>query len=279
MNNGKEKPWSPPLDDDLTWFCAAGRLPSHPRPLDFTFEIDAFTFGVSRALESLYFPFYELRTRLMDGQLYFASIPSAFAERDIDAQMQRMRDSGLRFTRNIRRTWERPIRGEVEEYNDRLAAFAGSAAPDSDLAQELRALKRTRANQWFAGTRAVFAPAELLKHGVGETPPEEAEAVVAEALGLIQEQGAVALERALLHVGERLVESGAIDVPANVYWLDYDAVRRTLGTVTSQQDAVQAAKALAARSPGLSGPDTVGFALPSDAPRMYLIREILAVIA
>ena len=95
-------PWSPPGDDQLTWFKPHGTMPTHPKPLEYTVAVEAFAFGVSRALESLYFPLYEVRPRLVDGELYFASVPSEMAERELDAQLGRMRDSGLRFTRSVR---------------------------------------------------------------------------------------------------------------------------------------------------------------------------------
>lgn len=279
MAGERGTPWAPPPDDELTWFRPSGRLAARPRLLDFTFEIDAFAFGISRALESLYFPFYELRARLVEGEIYFASVPSPYAERDIDTTMQRIRDSGLRFTRSIRRTWDRPIRGQVEEYNDRMAAFPLPDASGADVAVGLRRLKRTRANQWFAATRAVFAPRELLEQGVGETPADEAMAVVHEALTLVRDRGTEILDRALLRVGERLVLAGSLVAPEDVHWLDYEQVREALGRGGMQHQTVAAAQNQAARATGASVPETIGPALPPDAPRMYLIREILALLS
>lgn len=279
MAGRKRAPWAPPPDDELTWFRPGGRLAAPPRPLEFAFEIDAFAFGISRALESLYFPFYELRARLVEGQIYFASVPSPYAERDIDTTMQRIRDSGLRFTRSIRRTWDRPIRGEVEEYNDRMAAFPQPDASGAEVAAGLRRLKRTRANQWFAATRAVFAPAELLKQGVGETPADEALAVVQEALTLVRERGTEVLDGALFRIGERLVVAGSVAAAGDVYWLDYEQVREALGRGGGFHEAVAAAKNESARTRAVASPETIGPALPKNAPRMYLIPEILALVS
>jgi hypothetical protein len=271
--------WKPAPDDELTWFRPGGRLATPPRPLDFTIEVQALTWGITRALESLYFPFYELRGRLVDGVLYLASVPSAFAERDLDAQLQRMRDSGLRFTRNIRATWERAIKGEVEEYNDVIAAFPAAGALPGEIADQLGRLRRTRGNQWFAATRAVFGPIAMLEHGGGPAVSQDARAVVDEALGLIRDRGAELLAGALTRVGEQLVQVGAVDRAEDVSWLEYQEVRDAL------RDGRDCRSLAARRSiefqPGESqkGPETIGPALPSDAPRMHLLREVLALVS
>src|SRR5207302_8299748 len=120
-SNSGVVPWAPPADVTLTWFRPGGMLPDRPRPLEFTLGIQAFTYGLAHALESLNFPLYDVRPRLIDGQLYLAAVPSAMAESDLERRMRRMRDATLRFSRNIRPPWEHAIRREVEEYNERIA--------------------------------------------------------------------------------------------------------------------------------------------------------------
>lgn len=227
--------WRPPTDDELSWFRApAGLLPEAPSKGDLEVTAPAFAFGISRAMESLYFPIYEVRAKLFDGVLYLAVAPSEFAERDLEAQKRRMRDSGLRFSRDIGAAWQR-VRPEIEEHT---AFFERFDPADAEAAARLR---RVRANQWFASTRAVFAPAVLLREeGTGQTPPEVAAQVVAEAREAVLERGTKAF-------GKALARLGLGDAPVGV-------------------TAPNAA-------------ETIGRALPADAPRMYMIRPLLALIA
>jgi hypothetical protein len=271
--------WKPLAEDQLTWFRPSGRLTARLSLLDFTFEVYALTWGITRALESLYFPFYELRGRLIDGQLYLASVPSAFAERDLEAQLQRMRDSGLRFTRNIRATWERAIKGEVEEYNEAMAAFPPADISPSELADQLSQLRRTRGNQWFAATRAVFGPIAMLEHGDSEPISEDAWAVVDEALVLIRDRGTELLTGALNRVGQQLVQVGAIDRPHDVHWLEYQEVRDALRDGRDFRRLVAERSNRFAPSDAREGPATIGPSLPPDAPRMHLLREVLALVS
>jgi hypothetical protein len=271
--------WKPLAEDQLTWFRPRGRLAARPRPLDYTVEIYALTWGITRALESLYFPFYELRPRVVEGHLYLASIPSAFAERDLETQLQRMRDSGLRFTRNVRRTWERPIRGEVEEYNEFMAAFPPPGTSLGEVAEGLKGLRRTRGNQWFAATRAVFGPIAMLEHGGGTAIEPEARAVVDEALGLIRDRGAELLASALGRVGEMLVQVGSIARAEDVSWLEFQEVRDALRDGRDVRRLVTERSSAFDQSAAREGPETIGPDLPADAPRMYLIREVLALVS
>jgi len=268
-------PWAPPRDDALTWFKPGGSLPSAPTPLEFTFAVEAFAFGVSRALESLYFPLYEVRARLLDGELYLASVPSAMAERDLPAQLSRMRDSALRFTRSVRGSWERLIKREVAEYNDRLAQFAPADAGDREVAAAILPLRRTRANQWFAATRAVFAPTVMLQAGLGPGDAGEARAVCIEARALIHDRGTPLVRAALERVGARLARAGCIDRPEDVDLLEYPEVMSALETGADARPIVNQRKAAASHA-GAPGPDDLGPDLPPDAPRMYLLRDVLA---
>lgn len=275
---GSAPTWAPPDDDELTWFRPGGVLPARPRPLEHTLHAQAFVFGLSRALESLYFPLYEVRARLFGGELYLASVPSAMAEHDLEAQLHRLRDSAIRFSRDIRAFWERAVRAEVEEYNERMAAFAAADVKDAEIADDLPRLKRVRANQWFAPIRAVIAPAVLLEQGVGQTPRDEAVAAVEEVRELVTRQGGAAFDAALARVGQRLASNGSINGPDDIQWLEYEEVREGLcggenyGSVVAQRRA--APDASAGRTPR----EQIGPPLPSNAPRMYLLREVLEVI-
>jgi hypothetical protein len=180
--------WRPPADEQLAWFRPDSVLPARPSLVEFRMSVAAFVFGVSRALESLYFPLHELRAKLFAGELYLAAVPSAIAERDLEAHRRRMCDSALRFTRDLRAAWQR-TRPEVEEYTRFFEGFHGD---------DLFRLRRVRANQWFAGVRAVVAPVALLLYeGIGQTPREDALAVLAEAREAVVEQGGAAFEAAL----------------------------------------------------------------------------------
>jgi hypothetical protein len=271
--------WRPASDDELTWFRAEGRLARPPRPLDFTFEIYALTWGVTRALESLYFPFYDLRPRLVEGELYLASVPSAFAERDLAAQLQRMQDSGIRFTRNIRATWNRAIKAEVEGYNSDMARFPATELADAEVADALIHLRRTRGNQWFAATRAVFGPVAMLQERDATAFSEEARAVLDEAQELVIAQGAELSYAALERVGARLAQAGCLGNAADIHYLDLQEVRDFLRERRDVRPLVVERKSAQRTSKTESVPETLGPPLASDAPRMHLLREVLALVS
>jgi hypothetical protein len=234
--------------------------------------VQAFIFGVSRALESSYFPLYELRTRLIDGRLYWAAVPSAIAERDLDDQLGRMRDTGLRFTRNLRGSWERVVRREVEGYNNVMSAFPPAGATPAEAAEGLLRLRRVRANQWFAATRAVFAPVAMMQREGGGPPSEEATAVLEDARRLVRNRGGTGLLRAALRrVGDQLVRTGGLMHREDVWWLDLREVRDALAgqkdcrlIVFERQNPLRTRRAARA--------ETIGPPLPPDAPRLYLLR-------
>src|SRR5579871_2902986 len=190
------EPWKPPTDDELSWFRAVPPLPARPTPLQFTMDVQAFTFAFAHALVSLYFPLYRVHSRLVDGELYVAVMPSGLAEIDLERQMGRMRASTFRFSRNIRASWERDIRKEVEKSTEWMSAFPGSATAGPEAAEGFIQLRRTRANQWFDSIRAVFAPAALLQEGIGETMPADATEVLEDARHLVVERGTAAYDGA-----------------------------------------------------------------------------------
>ena len=163
-----ENPWVPPPDEELSWFRADQKLFATPRPLDYTFEIHALVFGLTYALESNEFPLYALRSRLLQGRVYLAAVPSAMAERDVGQRLKNIHDQTIRFTKNIQRAWERQIKPAVEKHNrwfEEVANFAGSPP---ELAAQVRKLRRDRGNQWFTMIRGIVAPAALLQANVGE---------------------------------------------------------------------------------------------------------------
>jgi hypothetical protein len=272
---GAKVPWAPPPDDELTWLRYDGVLPSRPRPLELSLAVEAFRYGLGHALDSLNFPLHAVRARLFDGQLYLAPVPSAMAEGDLDRRMRRMRDATLRFSRNIRASWERAIRQEVVEYNERLAAFAPADATTAEIADGLFGFKRLRANQWFAPIRAVIAPTAMLQAGIGDTPPDDAMAVVQEVRDLVIDQGTARFDAAIGRIAERLSRAGCLDTQDDVYWLEYGELADALSSDPPLQATVTARRA-AVQSPVAERPVTIGPPLPPDAPRMYLFREVLA---
>ena len=271
--------WKPPPDDELTWFRPNSVVPEQPRPLDATLAVAAFAFGLTHSLVSLYFPLYEVRHRLIDGHLYLATVPSPMAQRNLTAQMRRVRDSSLRFSRNIRAGWEPAARREVEGYNERMAAFPASGATDLEVADALPRLRRTRGNQWFISIRAVIAPTAMLQTGVGETPMAEALAVVQEMRDLVVGRGTAELRAAVGRVADRLVAKGCIAAPDDIDWLDLGEVREALQHGGDRRALVAERQAVAAAPAATDAPPTIGPPLLPDAPHMYLVREVLALIA
>jgi len=271
--------WRPPADDELSWFRPDAVLPERPRPLDATFAVPAFTFGLTHSLVSLYFPLYEVRHRLVDGHLYLATVPSPMAQRNLAAQMRRVRDSSLRFSRNIRAGWEPSARREVEEYNERMAAFPPAGATDAEVADTVPRLRRTRGNQWFISIRAVIAPTAMLQTGVGETPIAEALAVVQEMRDLVVGLGTAELDAAVGRVAGRLVANGCIAAPNDVDWLEISEMRDALQHGGDRRGFIAERQAAAAVPPAAESPPTIGPPLPPDAPHMYLVREVLTLIA
>jgi hypothetical protein len=278
-SNGRQF-WRPPPDEVLTWFRPPeGIVPTRPRPLEATLTAHAFAFGLTHGLISLYLPLSEVRARIVDGQFYLAAVPSPLADRDLNAQMRRVRDSSLRFSRNLRASWERIGRSEAEEYNTRLAAFPPADASDAEVAAGLPMLRRNRGNQWFITIRMAFATSAMLRARGGDFPQDDAVAVLADARALVVQRGAAELEAAIRRVGERLVRSGCIATPDDVYWLDIDEAQAALARGGDQRSLVESHRAEAANRPETAAPEMIGPPLPTDAPRMYLLGEILALIA
>ena len=287
-------PWSPPRDDELTWFPAKGKLPLTPGPLEYTVEVEALFFGLTRALESLEFPLTEVRSRLVDGRLYVAVAPSADAEKDMRRRLQSVRDLSLRYSRNIRGFWQQQVQPKIEGYNRWMAELVSQSGSSKELAEQVRQLRWVRGNQWFNIFRPVVAPTALMQLWANEAiqqkgrdsedtksavqAAEDAAAVTKKALGAVEE-GKTILLSALREVGGRLTEGAFIRKPEDIFWLQWMEARNTLENGGNREAIVAKRKAEAAHLGRSNPPSTLGPPLPPDAPRMYLIREILDLLS
>ncbi len=287
-------PWSPPRDDELTWFPAKGKLPLTPGPLEYTVEVDAFFFGLTRALESLEFPLTEVRSRLVDGRLYVAVAPSADAEKDMRCRLQSVRDLSLRYTRDIRGFWQQQVQPKIEGYNRWIAEFVSQSRTSQELAGQVQQLRWVRGNQWFNIFRPVVAPTVLMQSWANEAiqqkgrnsedaksavqAAENSAAITEEALGAV-EHGKTILLSTLREVGGRLTEGASIRKPEDIFWLQWIEVRHTLENGGDVEAIVVKRKADAARLGRSTPPSTLGPPLSPDAPRMYLIREIFDLLS
>ena len=271
-------PWAPLPDDQLSWFRADQSIFATPRPLDYTLEIHALIFGLTCALESIEFPLYALRSRLVDGRVYLAAVPSAMAEGDLAQRLKNIHDQSVRFTRNIQHAWERQIKPEVETYNrwfDEVASFTG---PSTELAGKIRTLRRARGNQWFAVIRGVFAPAVLLRQNAGDLDSDigvVAENLTRFALAMVAECGKALISFALARAGERLAQVGAKENGADVFWLEWREVCDLLQSPVDRRGLVAQRKVESERDAAAVAAESLGPRLPAGAPRMYLIPEIL----
>ena len=274
-------PWAPLPDDRLSWIRVDGRLFDLPRPLDYTLEIHALVFGLTYALESIEFPLYALRSRLANGRVYLAAVPSAVAEADLAQRLKNIHAQSVRFTRNIEGAWERQIKPEVEHYNRRFAELGSFAGSTSELAQRLRQLRRERGNQWFAAIRGVIAPAVLLQKNVGEfglAVVESAKRLTGAALALVAEQGGDLITGALVSTGQRLTAAGGIDRAEDIFWLEWGEVTGLLQVAEDRRTLVVERKCDSGLNFSVTMPDGMGPDLPADAPRMYLMADILRML-
>jgi hypothetical protein len=275
------KSWTPPTDDQLSWFRADQKLFAAPRPLDYTLEVYALVFGLTYALESIEFPLYALRSRVLNGRVYLAAVPSAVAEGNLRQRLKNIHDQSLRFTKNIVRAWERQLKSEIELYNRRfeeIASFTGSAR---ELAETLRKLRRDRGNQWFTAIRGVVLPTVLLRQRAGEIGREIgalAEDLTRQALDLVADRGKALILLAAARKGEYVVAADVIDKGDEVFWLEWTEILELLQSGKDRRALVAERRALAARDASAPAPAILGPSLPPDAPRMYLIGEILKLL-
>jgi hypothetical protein len=284
-----EKPWAPAPDEALLWFRPGSIFPARPRPLDFTLELYALTGGLTRALVSLNYPLYQIRPRLISGELYIASVPSGIAERDPETKMGLLRDASLRFTRNIRGPWERQIRREVEGYSAWMAEPLPESPPD--IAERFRRLRRVREMQWFVIDRAVVGSFALLQRGLSDLAPdspdrpkiaaavEDGAAVLRDALGLVRDQGLVHLDSFVQRTAERLAAMNVLDAAEDIRWLEWREVRQALTEPGGWKMRAAQRRAAAASPQTGPGPDEIAPPRAPGALHMHLVREVVALLA
>lgn len=274
-------PWAPLADEQLSWIRVDGRLFYLPRPMDYTLEVHALVFGLTYALESIEFPLYALRSRLVNGRVYLAAVPSAVAEANLAQRLKNIHAQSLRFTRNIESAWQRQIAPALERYNRRFAELGSFAGSPAELAQQLRQLRRDRGNQWFTAIRGVIAPAALLQaHGAefGPALVETAQRLTAAVLTLVAEQGGDLIADALVKVGQRLTDAGVIGRAEDIFWLDWDEAVALLTSGEDRSSVVAERKRGHGLDYSVTMPDGIGPELPADAPRMYLLTDILRLL-
>ena len=272
-----EKSWTPPADDELSWFRAVQKCFAAPQPLRYSLEIDALVFGLTYALESLEFPLYALRSRLFHRRVYLAAVPSAMAESNLPQRLKNIHAQSVRFTRNTERAWERQLKPEVDLYNRRLDAVSTFAGP-AELAEKLRPLKRDRGNQWFTVIRGVVAPTVLVRQHIdefGQDITELGKEFTRQALELVAVQGKASIDSALTRAGECLVNANVIDRADDVYDLEWKEVIALLKEPQNRRALVAERRFQAARDAEAPAPENLGPALAPGAARMYLIKEIL----
>ncbi|HEY3116322.1 MAG TPA: hypothetical protein VGK54_06235 [Chloroflexota bacterium] len=283
-----QRPWAPAPDEALWWFRPGSIFPARPRPLDFTLEVWASTAGLTRGLVLLNYPLYQIRPRLIDGELYVASVPSGIAEHDPESKMGLLRDSSLRYTRNPRGAWEHSVKPTVQRSNSWMA----EALPESpvDLAERLRQLRRAREMQWFLTDRAVVGTLALLRKRLRDLPAdsedrpqtaaavEEATAVLHEALAIVRDEGGTNLNAFIEQTAKRLVDIKVLDAPDDVYWLEWREVRQAL---TEPGDWKRRAGERKAHAPATLStvPEEIGSTPAPNALHMHLVREVLALLA
>lgn len=274
-------PWAPLADEQLSWVRVDGRLFYLPRPLDYTLEVHALVFGLTYALESIEFPLYALRSRLVNGRVYLAAVPSAVAEANLAQRLANIHAQSLRFTRNLDGAWQRQIAPALERYNRQFAELGNFTGPPAALAQRLRQLRRDRGNQWFTAIRGVIAPTALVQQDVAEfgaNVVEIAQRLTASVLTLVGEQGGELIAAALVNIGQRLTAAGVIARAEDIFWLDW---QEAVGLLTSGEDH---SSVVAERKRGrgldysVTMPDGIGPGLSADAPRMYLLTDILRLL-
>jgi len=284
-----DRPWAPAPDVALLWFRPGSIFPARPRPLDFTLEVYALTSGLTRALVSLNYPLYQIRPRLINGDLYLASVPSGIADRDPETKMGLLRDASLRFTRNIRGPWERQIRREVEGYSSWMTAPLPESL--SDLAERFRQLRRVREMQWFVMDRSVLGSFALLRKSLDDLPAasedrpkiaaavEDGTAVLRDALALVRDQGLVHLNAFVEQTANRLVDMGVLGATEDIRWLEWREVRQALTEAGDWKARAAERKAQALTPRVATLPDEIGPPLAPNALHMHLVREVLDSLA
>jgi hypothetical protein len=269
--------WRPAGDDELTWLKVGGILPTHPKPLELTCAVHAFAYGLTHAVESQYFPLYEIRPRSIDGQLYLAVVPSGLADRDIETRIRTVSVRTLRF-RDILGTWRGEIQPQVREDLARLAEFPPSGVSGEEMHEAWMRLRRVRSSQWFAPVRAVLCPAALFQAN-GEAPSDETRQAIEELRDVVIREGGQAFDAAIERLGNLLVGAGWLDAADDVLWLDFDEVAAALESgAGAYQETVAGRKTRAASASRGEAPETVGPPLDREDRRLFLLPEIFELL-
>jgi hypothetical protein len=130
--------------------------------------------------------------------------------------------------------------------------------------------------------RGVVAPTAMLRKLGGSKSAEallKAERATAEALDAVAQRGSAHVDTMLHKIGKHFVDSGSIKTAEDIFWLEWAEFRENLETRTDRHALVAERKANAERWLRSDAPEQMGPPLPPDAPRMYLITEILSYLA
>ena len=172
----------------------------------------------------------------------------------------------------------------MDGYNRWIEEMAGPALSPEQMAEQVLQLRRVRGNQWYTAVRGVFGPGALFEHRLqrGEVPEEDApgvRAVVRAARDTVAVRGGELMAAALERVGAYMVDAGSLEGPTDLFWLEWGEVRDALEQGAGCRGAVEERKR-ASTTPADQGAlaPVIGPELPADAPRMYLVRETMALI-
>ncbi len=127
----------------------------------------------------------------------------------------------------------------------------------------------------------MIAPAVLLQQNIAEfglAVVETAKRLTGAALALVPEQGGEFITRALVSIGQRLTGAGVIDRAEDIFWLEWQEVTALLLVVEDRCALVAERKRDSGLNFSVTMPDAMGPDLPADAPRMYLLADILRML-
>jgi hypothetical protein len=95
---------------------------------------------------------------------------------------------------------------------------------------------------------------------------------------LVKKRGGELLAAMLATVGARLVDRGVIETCDDVSWLDWLEIRERLQSPADCSALIGQRRLDAIHDRSVAVPATLGPELAADAPRMYLLREVLALL-
>src|SRR4030095_15429873 len=99
-----------------------------------------------------------------------------------------------------------------------------------------------------------------------------------QALDLVADRGKELIHRALNRAGERTVQASVIKKAEDFFWLEWIDICELLQTSKDQRARVAERQNQAARDADAPAPAILGPSLPPNAPRMYLLGEILQLL-